>query len=349
LAIELKTLAEVGGTLGKALGTLFKDTGKTVLDRVRARYAAHLPEPPNHDLQIALRLSGLGAAQIILANERRLIEAEGAREAPELRFVAAAEAWVSQAIPLLPTQPLAPNEPLVAALEAALDHILPGGDVAQLRATMRAAETLAWAELTANAAGHAPPETLVTAFRGNSAEEPGWSLLFLALIRETLKSTPKANIAYTTSRLARIFTLFDTLEQLAEAHHAGSMAAHDKTHTNQVSAESSAERRHQEQLQVTESLRLEIAREKGVPPHVLVPLFAYLGHHNLTVDEMRHRAEETIQAILARADQAVVLSKMYSPVVRWVGSARNEVGFSAQLLQMNSCGVSPRRFLRRRA
>jgi IS5 family transposase len=50
-----------------------------------------------------------------------------------------------------------------------------------------------------------------------------------------------------------------------------------------------------------------------------------------------------------QVDIAVPCCGLYNPGVRWVGSARNKVGFSAQLLQMNSCGVSPRRVLRRRA
>jgi hypothetical protein len=47
--------------------------------------------------------------------------------------------------------------------------------------------------------------------------------------------------------------------------------------------------------------KLAVAREQGVDPRLLAPLFEHLGQAGVTPDEMRTRAGEAIEAILARA------------------------------------------------
>ncbi|MGJ0395076.1 MAG: tetratricopeptide repeat protein [Methylocystis sp.] len=65
------------------------------------------------------------------------------------------------------------------------------------------------------------------------------------------------------------------------------------------------ETHHKEELTAIDKLRIEIAREKGVPPQVLAPIFENLGMLNLTPDQMREKADEAIKAILARASQRI--------------------------------------------
>ncbi|WP_292531845.1 hypothetical protein [Methylocystis sp.] len=65
------------------------------------------------------------------------------------------------------------------------------------------------------------------------------------------------------------------------------------------------ETHHKEELTAIDKLRIEIAREKGVPPQVLAPIFENLGMLNLTPDQMREKADEAIKAILARASQKI--------------------------------------------
>jgi predicted Zn-dependent protease len=76
-----------------------------------------------------------------------------------------------------------------------------------------------------------------------------------------------------------------------------------------------AERRHLEVLEA-------IACEKGVDPKVLTPLFDHLGHRALTLDEMRSRDREAIEAMLSRARQKVEPSNKGADIDATIGAAR---------------------------
>ena len=52
-------------------------------------------------------------------------------------------------------------------------------------------------------------------------------------------------------------------------------------------ADDAGKGRHDEQMAAMQAIRLEIAREKGVDPANLIPLFEHLGQGGLTRDEMR--------------------------------------------------------------
>ena len=71
-----------------------------------------------------------------------------------------------------------------------------------------------------------------------------------------------------------------------------------------ITAEQAAERRHRETLEETRALRADIAREKGVDPTFLEPIFQHLGLGHLSPDEMRDKAGEAIEALLAQAARA---------------------------------------------
>jgi hypothetical protein len=82
--------------------------------------------------------------------------------------------------------------------------------------------------------------------------------------------------------------------------------------------EDAAERRHREVLEA-------IAREKGVDPKLLAPLFAHLGLE-LSPDEMRARAGEAIEALLDRARQPVAPSNERADIAATIGAVRAKLG-----------------------
>ena len=70
-----------------------------------------------------------------------------------------------------------------------------------------------------------------------------------------------------------------------------------------------SERRHQEEIAEIKNMRLALANQYGVPPEVLRPLFENLGMTGLTSDQMREKAQDAIEAIIARANAKVEPSK----------------------------------------
>jgi tetratricopeptide (TPR) repeat protein len=87
-----------------------------------------------------------------------------------------------------------------------------------------------------------------------------------------------------------------------------------------------AERRHGEQMAAMLALREDIARKKGVDTKVLLPLFENLGQSGLTLDEMRGRAGEAIEEILARARRKVEPSNDGADIAATIGAARAKLG-----------------------
>ncbi|MGH7120803.1 MAG: hypothetical protein ACREFP_17760, partial [Acetobacteraceae bacterium] len=106
----------------------------------------------------------------------------------------------------------------------------------------------------------------------------------------------------------------------------GEFVGRDKTINYYGETPADAERRHREQMVEMRALREEIAREKGVDPKFLAPLFENLGHGGLTFDEMRNRAGEVIEATLARARQKVEPSNDGADIAATIGAARAKLG-----------------------
>ena len=65
-----------------------------------------------------------------------------------------------------------------------------------------------------------------------------------------------------------------------------------------------------------------IAREKGLEPDKLAPIFEALGHEKLTPDEMREKAEEAIAGIVAKANEPVKPSNDGADIDATIGAAR---------------------------
>ena len=93
----------------------------------------------------------------------------------------------------------------------------------------------------------------------------------------------------------------------------------DRHAANLAEMEEANERRHRE-------LQESIAREKGVDPKVLAPLFDNLGQHGLTLDEMRSRADEAIKAIIERSLQKVGPSNEGADIDATISAARARLG-----------------------
>ena len=71
-----------------------------------------------------------------------------------------------------------------------------------------------------------------------------------------------------------------------------------------------------------EALEEAFAREKGVPPEVLKPLFEKLGEMNLTLDEMREKAEWAVAQILAQSVEAQPKSNLGGDLDAVIAKAR---------------------------
>jgi tetratricopeptide (TPR) repeat protein len=89
--------------------------------------------------------------------------------------------------------------------------------------------------------------------------------------------------------------------------------------------EEAAARRHREQMDAMEALRLELAREKGIDPANLSPLFEHLGQVGPTIDEMRVRAGEAIAEIIARSERQVEVSNEGADIDAAIGAARQKL------------------------
>ena len=90
-------------------------------------------------------------------------------------------------------------------------------------------------------------------------------------------------------------------------------------------ADDAGKRRHDEQMAAMQAMRLEIARDKGVDPANLIPLFEHLGQGGLTLDEMRVRAAEAVAEIVARSRRQVEASNDGADIDATIGAARQKL------------------------
>jgi tetratricopeptide (TPR) repeat protein len=118
------------------------------------------------------------------------------------------------------------------------------------------------------------------------------------------------NWAEALGRLGRIEARVDLLQTNAEA---------ERRHREKEAADAE---RHREQMSANEALRLEIAREKGVPPEVLQPLFEHLGMAQIPLGQLRQTAEQAIAAILAKASERVWPSNLGADIDAIIAAAR---------------------------
>ena len=86
-----------------------------------------------------------------------------------------------------------------------------------------------------------------------------------------------------------------------------------------------ADRRHRELLAANEAMRLEFARDRDVDPEVLRPLFEHLGLAGLSTSDLRARAREAIEAILAKANETPIPTNFGPDIDAIIAAARDKL------------------------
>jgi tetratricopeptide (TPR) repeat protein len=277
------------------------------------------PLPPNHDLERALRCAQLTASLVLVRAHGMALEAEQAADGTERTgqappFLAAARGWLRDQLGLCPALRQVPNEALVSDMETALDEMLRSGSpVDAARSRSAAVAEACWAELRDGAGGEPPPE-----FRARFFGPAGWAAAFRALIQDALKKRPLVRDAYILSRLSALREDSAALRPALDALAGDTRAMREVL--ARVADDAAAARRNTEEI-----LRL-MAREKGVEPEVLRPIFEHLGHLNLSATEIRARAEEAVAGILDRARQAPAPSNDGADIAVTLGTARDKLG-----------------------
>jgi hypothetical protein len=184
--------------LKKAAELLFDDAGRHLLKETQARLRAYAGDiPANHDLEHAIRYAELTSTLVLLEEYRRQDEGDrfDVRGAMPPTFIAAARKWLHQQLGLCPSLRLVANDELVAELDRLLDHSVTATRREEVREMLAEAEQQVWYQLKAGAAknngGQAPAE-FEKLFFGDDAEHPGWSVIFVAFMREALKRNSTA-------------------------------------------------------------------------------------------------------------------------------------------------------------
>jgi hypothetical protein len=242
--------------------------------------------PINHDLEQVIRLAELTSTLIVLATYRRQDEGDrfdthGAAPPP---FINAARNWLHQQIGLSPSMKVVPNDALVTEVNRRLDGLLVTSAPEGVRTLLKDAERQVWDELTTGAGVGEPPAEFRRLFLGDEASEPGWAVTFLALIREAFKKTPRAEIAFVTTRLGAVRSALDRVETKIGALNAEVIAGHRKLDD----IADAMEHRHRELLDA-------IARGKYVNPE----------------DEFNRRerpigSEQELKSLFSSADQELI-------------------------------------------
>ncbi len=196
----------------RAAERLFDGAGQRVLARIRARLDEHADVPVNYDLEQAIRLAENTSSLMILASYRRQVEDDmiitrAARTPP---FIDAARRWLYKQIGRAAELEAVANNDLVSELNQRLDALIGAPSRDEIRALLDQAEQQVYADLLAGAGE--PPAEFSDFFFGRIDGEPGWSVIFLALIREALKHNPRAEIGFVTTRLAAVRVTLARLE-----------------------------------------------------------------------------------------------------------------------------------------
>lgn len=243
-----------GPVLDKALERLFDGAGKRVLEDVQARLRAYTGDiPRNHDLEQAIRLVELTSTLVLLETYRRRDEGDrfDTRGAPPPPFIAAAQHWLHEQIGLSPQMTVVSNDALVAELERQLDRLLSAREPAEVRTTLKDAEGQVWDDLKVGIGQQGvgePPSEFANLFFGNDTDEPGWSVTFLAFMREVFKKNPRAEVAFVTTRLAAVRSVLDRLETRIDALHVAVIASEEAAKRWHEESEEAADRRQREVL-----------------------------------------------------------------------------------------------------
>jgi tetratricopeptide (TPR) repeat protein len=215
---------KAGDTLDKIFESVFG--GESVKDLLRDgadRFSAATGKiPPNHDLERTIRACELLATRTLLTRyaqekERERLARGGLWNEP---FVDAAQSWLGEQLGLPGASPK-PDHELVAELEARIDEALSARTLPELRAALAEPQRRVWRELTHGAAGRdawRAPDDFKAMFDGDGGEaRPGWALVFVALMREALKSNDKTKVAFLATRLSALRPLQERMAAKLDA------------------------------------------------------------------------------------------------------------------------------------
>jgi tetratricopeptide (TPR) repeat protein len=288
---------EAAGLLDKAADQLFGASGKKLLEEVQGRLRAFTGKvPANHDLEKAIRLAELTATLVLVDNFRRKQELDNfdTRSARFPPFIDAANAWLFGQIGLCPELKVVSNDELVAELNSKLDAILPETRAEEVKRGLTQAQLQVWDALIAGAGQDAPAE-FKTLFFGEEDGEPGWSVLFLAFMREALKKNPHAEIAYVTTRLATVRdSLLRAEDQLASV----------KEDTTAIRSQQQLDSaKISEVLAKNDEILRAINQKSGVPLDTLRAILSEMGDIAENAD-----AEEIVQKLSAKAEEYKALT-----------------------------------------
>jgi len=294
----------------------------------------------NHDIARNVRLSHLAVLEQVLdayavKNAGRW-ERQGGRP---VAFEERAAAFCRDQRELANTNPASLTGQATATLEAAIDSLLarqPSGTLAAERAEAMGtfAEAAVLGELHASLPDIALPDDFEAFVRPVQAGAPHPFLsYFTDQIGQRFKNDGRFRDIVLVSGVAEVkaqgFEITEILLRVerqfgaARTEFLSALREVGEVLTDQGAKlgamEDASARRHRELMEA-------IAREKGVDPRHLVPLFEHLGHSGLPLDEIRARASEAVEAILDRSQRAVAPSNDGADIAATIGAARSKLG-----------------------
>ncbi len=174
--------------------------------------------PPNHDLEHAIRISELTSTLVLLGQykdrkEQERLDRGGLWNEP---FVPAARLFLHQQLGKSLGAKTKSDAELVAELDQKLDLAFSEHNAERVRAGLDAAQARVWSDLVAGV-GEPPPDFKQLFDGDGNAENPGWALVFVAFMREALKKSPKAQVAFVASRLGALRETMGALQEKADS------------------------------------------------------------------------------------------------------------------------------------
>jgi tetratricopeptide (TPR) repeat protein len=305
-----------GAALGGALGNTTDRAVRGMLRSFRNRTAGLRGLPENHDVARAVRTAQMQALEKLICDYKDIGRPEWRNNRltyPDF-FFDRSLAFCAETIGRYRLgSGVKPNLEITAPLGKAIDGILdpPEGDRPAARRAAeiaRLAEDAVLDELRERLGEIVLPVGFETHFRDGNAGRRRFLDLFGSFIAEQIKDDDRFRAILQTGRLSRIEGLaYDTAAILTQGF--------ARVENRLDGMEDANERRHREVMEA-------LARDKGVDPQHLVPLFEHFGQAGLTLDEIRNRAPELIEETLARARQPVERSNDGADIDATIGTAR---------------------------
>ncbi len=329
ITIGALALAGVGTIAGTIAGGIAGNVSDRVfcghLRNLKARFAGMLGKPENEHVARSIRVVQMQALERVVKDYRALDRPEWATQ-PHLRpdmFFQRAIAFCAANVGRCRQLSVQINFDITPVLTAAFDGLLAsaehdGPSVQRAAAIAVFAEDHVLDELREALDGVVLPEGFEQHFRKGQNDRLGFLDLFGHFASDELKHQDEFRRIWMAEKLAIIEGLsFDTTEMLAvmDRRFGAALARIEAKAEESLQLQKS-------HLEETRAIRYEIAREKGIEPEKLVPIFEALGHEKLTPDEMRERAEEAIAGIVAKANEIIKPSNDGADIDAAIGAAR---------------------------